>query len=73
MTDYGEQRALDAESDYIEAQELPACLACDRVSEDLSGEDDRFPGLCPACLEDRMAQAAHDDHIEHLIDKARGK
>lgn len=70
-SDYGEQRALDAESDYIEANELPACLACDRTSDDLSTLEDRFPGLCPSCHEDRMAQAAYDDHIDFLIDMER--
>lgn len=71
MSDYGEQLAADAESEWIERQTLPLCGTCDRHTEHPSDEGDRFPGLCPECHEERMAQAAHDDYIDHLIDMER--
>jgi hypothetical protein len=71
VNDYGEQLAVDAESEFIERQSLPECSNCGRVNDWISGEDDRFPGLCNPCLEERMEQAAHDDYIDHLIDMDR--
>lgn len=71
MSDYADDLAASVEDEWVKRQGLPVCSECDRHSELLSGDDDRFPHLCPDCHEERLVQAAYDDHIDYLIDRER--